>query len=178
MPQYIQHPALMGAQMADDLSKQRMNLVGQGVAQATDALNKQAAADAAATAKMMEYYSMMRTQRNPITGAYELGASLPSQDWMNNFNQMILERQAARGGYNPMLKPGTPGWYTGAPILTPAAEAPIPSGTYPAEAAAAYAPTLLNRQEVRAAQQRYPVPQERSLARDILNLDIFGVQNR
>jgi hypothetical protein len=173
MAQYIQHPALIGAQMAGDLTKQRMNLVGQGVTQAVDALNRQAAADAAATTKMMEYQSLMRAQRNPTTGAYESGAALPSKDWMNAFNQMIFERQASRGGYDPKFEPGKPGWYTGAPIVTPAAEVPPVAGTYPKE----YDPTILNVPSIRPKQAAYPVATDRSLARDILNFDIFGMRN-
>lgn len=48
MPQYIQHPALMGAQMADEMSRQRLNLWGQAIALSADAMNKEVAAENAA----------------------------------------------------------------------------------------------------------------------------------
>jgi len=163
----------MGAQMAGDLTKQRMNLVGQGVTQAVDALNRQAAADAASMDKLMQYQSLIKANINPLTMQNYAQGTAPSLDFMKNFIEYDMLKKAARGGYNPTKVPGTPGWYTGAPNLTPAAETPIVSGVYNPE----YQPTTGATFEIPISQRNYPVQQQRSLARDILNLDIFGIQN-
>lgn len=125
MPQYIEHPALLGARMADDLSKQRMNLVGQGISQAADALNRQAAADAQAVTDMLQAYSFMRAKRNPKTGEVEKEAveAIPS-DWNQMFMQEMQRRDAATGMYNPNIRPGELGYFLG-PSRFPAARTPV-----------------------------------------------------
>lgn len=125
MAQYIEHPALLGARMADDLSKQRMNLVGQAISQSADALNRQAFADAQAVSDMMRATAYMRARRNPVTGAVEekpveaIGA-----DWADPFFQEQMRRRATLGGYDPTLSPTSPQYRIG-PNITPAAGFPI-----------------------------------------------------
>jgi hypothetical protein len=121
MPQYIQNPSLIGAQMADDLSKQRMNLVGQGISQAVDALNKQAALDAAAQTEMAQAQAFMKANRNPRTGAYEETATAPNYDWDTQFKKLLASRAAARAGVNPSVAPTSPAYRIG-PSYTPIAE--------------------------------------------------------
>lgn len=121
MPQYIQNPSLIGAQMADDLSKQRMNLVGQSITQATDALNKQAALDAAAQTEMAQAQAFMKANRNPRTGAYEENAAAPNFDWDMQFRKLLASRAAARAGIDPTVSPTSPAYRIG-PSYTPIAE--------------------------------------------------------
>jgi hypothetical protein len=125
MAQYIEHPALLGARMADDLSKQRMNLVGQAISQSADALNRQAFADSQAVSDMMRATAYMRANRNPVTGVVEdkpvqaIGA-----DWADPFFQEQMRRRATLGGYDPTLAPTSPQYRIG-PNVTPAAGFPI-----------------------------------------------------
>ena len=109
MAQYIQHPALMGAQQADEMSRQRMNMVGQSIMQANAAIDRAAATDAARKAKVLEQYQLIAAGINPVTG--QSGFSLP-QDRnpydiaVGNILTDVDNSIAARGGFDPAMTPG------------------------------------------------------------------------
>lgn len=120
MPQYIQNPSLIGAQMADDLSKQRMNLVGQGISQAVEALNKQAALDTAAEYEAMKMQGMVEAGFTP-TGAERTATFGPLPQMFPALRQQIAYNRAARGMFDPTLSPESSKYRLGYPIA-PAAE--------------------------------------------------------
>lgn len=105
MPQYIQHPALMGAQMADDLSKQRMNLVGQGIVQATDAINKQAAMDAAAELDLARTGALINAGFSPSGTWMEGKYKATNPTWDEAMRKILAYRGAAREGIDPTQSP-------------------------------------------------------------------------
>jgi hypothetical protein len=105
MPQYIQNPALIGAQMADDLSKQRMNLVGQAVVQATDAINKQTAIDAAAQLDLARTGALLKAGISPTGNALPETYSPPNYDWDIAVRKLLADRAASREGIDPTQSP-------------------------------------------------------------------------
>lgn len=134
MPQYIENPSLMGARMADQMSQQRMNLVGQAISQASDALNKQAAADAQAQMDILQQLSLLKAGYNPRSGRYEGDqARTAAVGFGDPVMQVIALRNAARGGYDPTKLPTDPMYRIG-PRMTPVAQAPIVGefGMFPA----------------------------------------------
>lgn len=108
MAQYIQHPALMGAQQADEMSRQRMNMVGQSIMQANAAIDRAAALDAARKAKMLEQYQLIAAGINPITGQTGVSpADKPAYETALGNIALDLETSiAARGGFDPAMTPG------------------------------------------------------------------------
>lgn len=59
MATYIQHPALMGAQMADEMSRQRINEVGAAIAQRQQDIARAEERDAAAIYNALDKYAMI-----------------------------------------------------------------------------------------------------------------------
>lgn len=127
MAQYIQSPVLMGAQMADELTKQRTNLVGQGILQATDALNRAAAADAQTIANILLQQERLKA------GLDVEGRPVPLKDYKAistpGYGEQTLKQiqagQAARAGVNIAAGYGKPGFVIREP-MTPVTETPIP----------------------------------------------------
>ena len=113
MPQYIQHPALIGAQMADDLSKQRMNLVGQGIVQATDAINKQTALDAAAQLDLARTGALINAGFSPSGTRLPSGYTPTNAKWDEAMKKMLAERAAARAGVDYTQSPTSPAYRIG-----------------------------------------------------------------
>lgn len=107
MAQYIQHPALQGMEMGNRASSQRMNIYGQAVAQAADAINRQAAADQAYENELMKYHALMEAKINPITGGALTG------DAPDNFakealaNLRVRQMGQAGIGWSGLRLPGT-----------------------------------------------------------------------
>lgn len=119
MPQYIQHPALMGAQMADEMSRQRMNLWGQAIAQSADAMNKEVAAENAA-----ERQALANVGQESVVGPDGRVTYRPVDPAAQQklFAQLYANR-ARRMGINLGASPGDPNAVIGSNI------APATQGT-------------------------------------------------
>lgn len=131
MAQYIQHPALMGAQQADEMSRQRMNMVGQSIMQANAAIDRAAAIDAARKAKVLEQYQLIAAGINPVTG--QSGFSLPADRTpydtaVGNILTDVESSIAARGRFDPGQIPGATKFQVGESRAS-AAEPTLPVGT-------------------------------------------------
>lgn len=127
MATYIQHPALMGAQMADEMSRQRMNAIAQAQYSQADALNKAAAElqknqmEALALNAKLAAGQMLDASGKPIAfGSDQYKAYLDSLKNMEMQNRINLARMY---GVNLDVKPGEPGFYsaiTNVPVAAPA----------------------------------------------------------
>lgn len=106
MPQYIQHPALVGAQMADEMSRQRMNLYGQAVAQAAGAEYAETAAQNAAERKALYNLDMINMGLNPETGQ-PLQARPKTVAYPQTLGR-IQQNRAAELGINLSQSPNVP----------------------------------------------------------------------
>jgi hypothetical protein len=161
MANYIQHPALLGAQMAGDLTKQRMNLIGQGVTQAVDALNKQAAADTAFENELLKYQSLINARINPAGGAFPdyIG---PQPEFAPQAREAIMQRRASMLGVNPYT-----GYLATGPNVAPAFMPPL--SRIPGSAMS----TLDRQQQFDLIRRQQPAIPASSLQR-ILGLDVLN----
>lgn len=111
MPQYILHPALMGAQMADEMSRQRMNLYGEKIAQAAKAKYDETAAQNAAERQALYEKDMISMGLNPRTGE-KLQAKPDAVAYPSVLQNVLLQR-FAQLGINPSVDPDKPGAVVG-----------------------------------------------------------------
>lgn len=135
MAQYIQHPALQGMEMGNRASSQRMNIYGQAVAQAADAINRQAAADQAYENELMKYQALMEAKRNPLTGAYEADGAPPVNFAKEALANLRMRQMGQAGiGWSGERLPGTiplTGAAYGAFVPTEGWEERRPQGSQP-----------------------------------------------
>lgn len=105
MATYIQHPALMGAQMADEMSRQRINEVGAAIAQRQQDIARAEERDAAALYNALDTYTKIAS--DPTKNLY---AAMPGiSATIGQGQQNALQRL----GINPNFLPGQPGYRTG-----------------------------------------------------------------
>lgn len=134
---YIEHPALLGARMANDMSKQRTQLVGQARLQGADYLNQAATRDANLINQVLLDKARLQS-RMDASGAYQ--KDLSGVD-VSTYGQQALDQvrqnMATRGGYNLAQNPEDINFYTG-PSSTPAGEMALPQ--YAGQAGPRYTP--------------------------------------
>lgn len=108
MPQYIEHPALMGMRMGNQASMQRMNQYGQAVNQAAETINRQTLADQAYENELLKYQALMEAKRNPMTGAYETTSTVPVDFAQTPLMSLRLRQMGQAGiGWSGERLPGT-----------------------------------------------------------------------
>lgn len=169
MAQYIPHPALQGMEMGNRASLQRMNIYGQAIAQAVDALNKQAAADAQAEIDLLAKIGAMQSGINTVTGLPQTYKAPELEAYKAALTQ-LQRRKFGRAAIDPTQPVDLPERYVGVPT-SPSAETP-PALTGGMIAKEGWSPTLstgkalsqmwqqyLNQQQPQAQQQ--PDLQER-----------------
>lgn len=97
MAQYIPHPALQGMEMGNRASQQRMNIYAQAVAHAADAINKQAAADAAFENRLLEMQAL-GGQAVSSDGSVRAASGTPPQNFAPEAWKMLMLRKMSRAG--------------------------------------------------------------------------------
>lgn len=105
MATYIQHPALMGAQMADEMSRQRINEVGAAIAQRQQDIARAEERDAAALYNALDTYAKIAADKDKDLKKAMPGISATvGQTVLNAFQRL---------GIDPNFLPGQPGFRTG-----------------------------------------------------------------
>lgn len=105
MATYIQHPALMGAQMADEMSRQRINEVGAAIAQRQQDIARAEERDAAALYNALDTYAKIAADKDKDLKKAMPGISATIGQGQQNAFQRL--------GINPNFLPGQPGFRTG-----------------------------------------------------------------
>lgn len=127
MAQYIEHPALRGIEMGNRASQQRMNIYGQAVSQATEALNKAAAERQRQWYQLQQDRAALKAGLTPRT--YQPLGVKPPLDYGLDFEQALLSQQFGAEGVNPQTlgRYGAPQTGAGEVPFTPSKEAQMPA---------------------------------------------------
>lgn len=122
---YIEHPALLGARMANDMSKQRTQMVGQARMQGADYLNQAATRDANLINQLLLDKARLGASMD-ASGRYDqtLG-NIDTKAYGQQALDQIRQNIAARGGYRLDLPPDAVDFRT-APSSTPPSEMALP----------------------------------------------------
>jgi hypothetical protein len=106
MAQYIQHPALIGAQQGNEFARQQMNLVGQAIQQFSNARNAAAQSDFAEQMKTFEQLAGIGMGPGGRGGAPGgAGTAMDAKQALGNKLKLLQAREFARAGVDYTKKP-------------------------------------------------------------------------
>lgn len=152
MAQYIEHPGIRGFAMGNDMSRNQMNIYAQAIALATEALNRQAAADAQAEIDLLAKVGAMQSGINTVTGLPQTYEAPQLEAYKAALTQ-LQRRKFGRAAIDPTQPVDSPQRYVGVPT-SPSAETP-PALTGGMIAEEGWSPTLSTGKALSKMWQQY-----------------------